>query len=213
MKKEHKFFEKYLENDLDSLFEYLSNIQEKMLFENIFNIDEEKLKKFTKVNGPSTQLGNEYNIFKLDHPGIKTLHSGLKDAVKEASEYYEIDFDSQNYIVHGWFNLDYATTENQSVSPMTNDASFHDHMGGEGAPVFHGYYCVNAEPSITYYKIDNKEDIFRNNNKNNRLILSETGHPHGRDDWFNEKPRITIAYDIHPSNNYNFDDWTNWIKL
>jgi hypothetical protein len=213
MTKQHKFFERYLDNDLDSLFIYLTDIQEKMLSENIFNIDKQKLEKFTKINGPSTQLGNEYNIFNLDHPAINALKTNLKDAVKEACDYYEINFDEQNYMVHGWFNLDYATTDNQSISPMTNEASFHDHMGGEGAPVFHGYYCVNAEPSVTYYKIDNKEDIFRNNNKNNRLILSETGHPHGRDDWFDEKPRITIAYDIHPSTIDSVDDWINWVNL
>ena len=68
-----------------------------------------------------------------------------------------------------------------------------------GAPWFHGYYCVNAEPSSTFYQINGDEsNVFENINKNNRAILSETGHPHGRDDWFQEKPRITIAYDISP---------------
>ena len=152
----------------------------------------------------------EYNVFNLDHPGIQELHKGLKNAVMEASEYYGFNFEEQNYIVHGWFNLDYATQGANVVSPLKKNDHFHDHMGGEGAPVFHGYYCVYAEPSITYYKINNTEPIFENINKNNRLIVSETGHPHGRDDWYDEKPRITIAYDIMPKGN---DDIVNWITL
>jgi hypothetical protein len=79
-----------------------------------------------------------------------------------------------------------------------------------GAPIFHGYYCVNAEPSITYYKI-NGNDLFENHNKNNRAIVSETGHPHGRDDWYEDKPRITIAYDIAPKNSHVVTDL--WISL
>lgn len=210
MRKPHKFFERHLNNDLDSLYSYLQDIQERMISENIFGIDPDKLKVFGKYNGPSTQLGMHYNVFSLDHPGISALQTGLRDAVKEACEYYDIDFDKKNYIVHGWFNLDYATQGSNNVSPMKNSERFHDHMGGEGAPVFHGYYCVYAEPSITYYKIDNKEHIFENVNKNNRLIVSETGHPHGRDDWYDEKPRITIAYDITP---FEEKDYPNWIKL
>ena len=81
-------------------------------------------------------------------------------------------------------------------------------MGGEGSPVFHGYYCINAEPSKTFYNINRSGQIFENINKNNRAILSETGHPHGRDDWFEEKPRVTIAYDVTP----NFFGGT-WIAL
>ena len=38
---------------------------------------------------------------------------------------------------------------------------FHDKVG---APHFHGYYCVNAEPSITYYNIN--DNIVENHNKN-----------------------------------------------
>lgn len=210
MRKPHKFFERHLDNDLDSLYSFLQDIQERMVSENIFGIDPDKLKMFGKYNGPSTQLGMHYNVFSLDHPGVSVLQTGLRDAVREACEYYDIDFDQKNYIVHGWFNLDYATQGSNNVSPMKNSERFHDHMGGEGAPVFHGYYCVYAEPSITYYKIDNKEEIFENVNKNNRLIVSETGHPHGRDDWYDEKPRITIAYDITP---FEEKEFPNWIKL
>lgn len=194
-----KFFERFLDNDLDDLFEYLQLKQLDILAGNVDTIPTDKISEFDIYNGPSTQLCNYYNIFDFDNSAITKLKEELKSATKEACDYYGIEFESQNFHIHGWFNLDYQSPENKEtgVSPLKHPEHYHDHMGGEGAPVFHGYYCVNAEPSITYYKIDRLID-FENINKNNRAVLSETGHPHGRDDWYFEKPRITIAYDIAP---------------
>lgn len=194
-----KFFERYLDNDLDALFDYLQNKQQEILSGKIAGIPVDKIKDYDIYNGPSTQLGSYYNIFDFENESILKLKDALRSATQEACEYYGIDFDSKNYHIHGWFNLDYQSPENrdEGVSPLKHAEHYHDHMGGDGAPTFHGYYCVNAEPSITYYKIDRVTD-FENINKNNRAVISETGHPHGRDDWYSEKPRITIAYDIAP---------------
>jgi hypothetical protein len=64
------------------------------------------------------------------------------------------------------------------------------------------FYYNSRFSDVTYRNgldaIDEDGDrmYFENINKNNRLVVSETGHPHGRDDWYEERPRITIAYDI-----------------
>lgn len=196
-KPEHKFFDRFLNNDLDDLYNYLYNKMDDLLAGKIGNIPKEVLDKFDLDNGPATQLGEYYNIFTWDHPGIASLKEALRDIIIEASDYYGINFDDENYYINGWFNLDFASPENREigVSPLKHPEHYHDHAGGTGAPIFHGYYCVNAEPSSTFYKI-NRLDDFENINKNNRAIVSETGHPHGRDDWYEEKARITIAYDI-----------------
>jgi hypothetical protein len=196
-KPEHKFFERFLSNDLDALYDYLYSKAEALVDGKIGNIPEDVLSKFSMDNGPATHLGEYYNIFAWDNAAIQNLKSELKDIIVEASEYYGLDFEKENYYINGWFNLDFASPENREfgVSPLKHPEHYHDHAGGTGAPVFHGYYCVNAEPSSTFYKIDRLYD-FENINKNNRAIVSETGHPHGRDDWYEQKPRITIAYDI-----------------
>jgi hypothetical protein len=193
----HKFFERFLNTDLDDLYNYLELQQDLMLEGKLFNIEPSRLAAFNKKNGVTTQLGMEYNVFNFDHIGIKSLQDALREATKEACEYYNMSFDDKSYMIHGWYNYDPKTEGGSGVNPVKNKRFMHDHMGGEGAPVFHGYYCVNAEPSITYYEIYGT-DLFENHNKNNRAIISETGHPHGRDDWFEDKPRITIAYDIAP---------------
>lgn len=54
-----------------------------------------------------------------------------------------------------------------------------------------------------------------NENKDNRLIVSEMGHPHAMQDWDWDGPRITIAYDIVPLNNLIAHDAQpqHWIPL
>lgn len=213
--KEHKFFEVIMENDLDELSNFLSEKQDDILDGKVPGIPKEELSKYNKINGATTQLGNYYNIFDKEyfgHDALRDLHRELRGAMKIAAEYYDIDYDTEDYMIHGWYNLDFKSDSETGVSPLKNPDNFHDHMNGEGAPFFHGYYCINAEPSSTYYKIGGKDgELFENINKNNRAIISETGHPHGRDDWNYEKPRITLAYDIAPRG-HNTNDQT-WIKL
>ena len=211
--KPHKFFELIMENDLQELSRFLLEKQEDILKGLVSTIPSEKLDGYTKENGVTTQLGDYYNIFDKEYFGhdcLRDLHRELRNTMKSAAEYYDIDYDAEDYMIHGWYNVDFKSGNDKGVSPIKNPENFHDHMGGQGIPVFHGYYCVNAEPSSTFYKI-NGETPFENINKNNRAIVSETGHPHGRDDWYEENPRITIAYDIAPAK-HGADDRT-WIKL
>ena len=170
MKPEHKFFDKFIGNNVEQLLEFLSIKQDEILAGKIPGFPEDKLSQFNKINGPTTQLGDYYNIFDKEyfgHDALRDLHRELRALTKEACNYYGIDYDSQQYIIHGWYNLDYKTQNETGVSPLKNEQNFHDHMAGEGSPFFHGYYCVNAEPSSTWYKI-NGIDLFENINKNDR---------------------------------------------
>jgi hypothetical protein len=212
MRKPHKFFDIIMQNDLEKLSLFLIQKQEEILSGIIPGIPEEELKKYDKFNGPTTQLGKYYNIFDKENFGcdeLRDLHRDLRLVTRQACEYYEIDFDNSSYMIHGWYNLDYGGGK---VSPLHEEGTFHDHAEGTGAPIFHGYYCVSAEPSVTFYKIGGIDgELFENVNKNNRAIVSETGHPHGRDDWFEEFPRITVAYDIAPKDSRVITD--KWIVL
>lgn len=188
--KEHKFFERFLNNDLNKLSLFLEK-----KYSQIENRSLRGIKDF-KDNEPwidsgslSTVKWREYNVFQFYNEEIYNVFSALKETVEEACEYYSIDFKSQKYMVQGWFNIN-----DKNVGKL----NWHDH-GGPWAPYFHGYYCVKAEPSSTWYKIDNKEEkIFENKNLDNRLILSEMGHPHAMGDWDWDGKRITIAYDVIP---------------
>lgn len=205
--KPHKFFDRMLNNDVVKLSKFLKN--------EYLKIEKAELKGISPINekediwiesgSVSTVKWKEYNVFQFYSDEIYDLLLGIKDATLEACEYYGLDFYKEKYHVQGWFNInkkDYGKLD------------WHDH-GGPWAPWFHGYYCVNAEPSVTYYKIDNDDNqVVENVNLNNRLIVSEMGHPHAQADWSWDGDRITIAYDIVPMRFIRpFNQPQHWIPL
>lgn len=213
--KKHKFFERFLDNDLGDIERYLDQKLDDILAGKIFEIDITSNAQgakgwygsngpWTRFNGTSTQMLSKYNLLKDNYEPFQKLHKALKEMTLEACEYYDVDFEEQNYYVMAWFNYDYGVHK-------YDIADLHDHNHGKGSPHFHGYYCVDAEPSVTHYQIyKDPDNMVENINKNNRAIVSETGHPHSRGDWNFERPRITIAYDILPFEGNTTD---NFIKL
>lgn len=192
-KKPHKFFETYLDNDLNSLSAYLEDKYKMIEQGNIRGVTEysEKDAYWAESGSKSTSKWMEYNVFQFYNPQIYKIYVALSKLTREACEYYEIDFDAQQFVMQGWFNIN---------KKGFGKLDWHEH-GEPGAPHFHGYYCINAEPSVTHYRLYNDENnIFDNINKNNRVILSEMGHPHAQGDWEWEGSRITLAYDIVPLN-------------
>ena len=199
-RKEHKFFERILDNNLENLYSFLLEKNNELVEQASKEMGERLHEALSRdpgiLDAIATKNSEKYNLWTFDNQEIKKLKEAIADMTIEACEYYGHNDSYSKFITHSWFNLDNKIpNKNQSVDPRQEDSFFHDHMDGSGFPQLHGFYCVNAETSSTYYKINNK-DIFENINKNNRAILSETGNPHGRGDWYGDKPRITIAYDV-----------------
>lgn len=189
--KDHKFFETYLDNDLLKLSSELQDRYEKITSATNYGV--KPLSKndtaWLSSGSISTVKWREYNVFQFNIDGIYNLYKAISKMTKEACNYYEINFDEQQYMMQGWFNINHS---------KVGKLDWHDH-GEPFAPNFHGYYCVNAEPSTTHYMLFNDQNrIVDNINKNNRAIVSEMGHPHSMGNWDWEGARITVAYDIVP---------------
>jgi len=99
----------------------------------------------------------------------------------------------------------------------TEFLNWHSHNKPE-ENCYHGYFCVNAEPSTTMYKL--KEGSTVNiDNKNNQLIISRSdGDVHCVTPWNEAETRITLAFDIVPkiiaTNSFIGQDRTNnWIPI
>lgn len=201
----HKFFERFLDNDLDVLTNELQKryqLIETAKLVGVTPVNENEAWKTS--NSVSTMKWRQYNVFQFHSEGIYKLYSAIRDMALEACEYYDVDFKAEQYMVQGWFNINHT---------KKGKLDWHDH-GPWGAPEFHGYYCVSAEPSITHYRVFDKD--IENHNKNNRAILSEMGHPHAMADWDWDGPRITIAYDLVPLRNlikFAKDQEQHWIPL
>ena len=201
----HKFFERFLDNNLNVLTQELERryqLIETAKLVGVTPIGENEAWKSS--NSVSTMKWRQYNVFQFHSEGIYKLYQAIRDMAIEACEYYDVDFKEQQYMVQGWFNINHT---------KKGKLDWHDH-GPWGAPEFHGYYCVSAEPSVTHYRVFDKD--VENHNKNNRAILSEMGHPHAMADWDWDGPRITIAYDLVPLRNlikFAKDQEQHWVPL
>lgn len=201
----HKFFERFLDNNLPILTAELQDRYKKIEEAKIIGVTAVGDNEIWKTsNSVSTMKWRQYNVFQFHSTGLYNLYKAVSEMTKEACEYYDLDFDKQRYMLQGWFNINH--TKNGKLD-------WHDH-GPSGAPNFHGYYSVSAEPSITHYRVFDKN--VENHNKNNRAILSEMGHPHAMAEWDWEGPRITVAYDVIPLRDiqkFGKDQEQHWIPL
>lgn len=183
----HKFFEVFLDNDLEKLKSELIDRYQKIRKAEVFGVSDLKDDELWKSsNSISTMKWREYNVFQFHIDGIRKLYDGVSKMVHEACEYYGVDFEQEQFMIQGWFNINEA---------HNGKLDWHDH-GPFGSPNFHGYYSVSAEPSVTHYVVFDKQ--VENHNVNNRAVLSEMGHPHAMGDWSWSGPRITVAYDVIP---------------
>jgi hypothetical protein len=183
----HKFFEVFLDNDLDKLKTELIDRYHRIQRVEVPGVSELGPDEVWKSsNSVSTMKWREYNVFQFHIDGIRSLYNGVSKMVHEACDYYGLDFEKEQFMLQGWFNINEA---------HNGKLDWHEH-GATGAPNFHGYYSVSAEPSITHYVVFDKQ--IENHNVNNRAIMSEMGHPHAMGDWDWSGPRITVAYDVIP---------------
>ena len=190
-KKPQKFFERYLDNDLEYMQTALKNEYARIANQEMIGItphDDDK-DIFTYSKSVSTHKSREYNAFQMYYPFMHKLLSAVVDMTREACEYYEIDYNSEQWYAAAWFNIN--STEKGGL------LHWHDHIDPNiKVPAFHGYYSVNAEPSETHYIVDGKLKI--NQNKNNRAVMSLMGFSHAMAPWQWPGERITIAYDVVP---------------
>lgn len=201
----HKFFEYTLDNDLDLLVDELKDRYEKIETAQVLGVTPLTGNEIWKEsNSVSTMKWQQYNVFQFHILGIRKLYNAVSEMVKEACVYYDIDFYDQEFMMQGWFNINYS---------KSGKLDWHDHSP-QGAPYFHGYYAVSAEPSETHYYAFDEHKI--NKNKNNKAILSEMGHLHAQGDWDWDGPRITVAYDIVPFRDIQMagaDQEQHWVPL
>lgn len=187
----HIFFERFLDNDLNEVSEDLRAEYERIATGKMLGIkplDDQK-DIFTYAKSYSTQKSREYNAFQMYYPWMHNIYSGVVSMVREACEYYGIDYNSEQWMCQAWFNI--------NSREKGAKLEWHDHVDpdwdGYG---FHGYYSVNAEPSETHYMINDTPKV--NINKNNRAVLSMVGFPHAMGPWEWDGDRITVAYDVLP---------------
>jgi hypothetical protein len=136
--------------------------------------------------------GVNYNFFSLPYPGIYDLYWKIREVFYIAAKtHYGVDI-KRKYFIHAWLNVYEKNEFLDWHSHPNNDVIF-----------WHGFYCVNTEPSKTSYKLLNDtKEIIDIECINNRIVLSPlSGELHRTWPWTKDHdPRITIAFNITTDN-------------
>ena len=104
-----------------------------------------------------------------------------------------------------------------NIHNKTEFLNWHSHNSPE-EKCYHGYFCVNTEPSITMYRLKDGSTLDVKN-KNNQLVISRSdGDMHCVTPWSESTKRITLAFDIVPTqvalnSFYNANRIKNWIPI
>ena len=107
----------------------------------------------------------------------------------------------ESYYIHGWFNV-YSKKQNDVGY---DHIPFHKHIEVMHPHIYHGFYCANVEPSTTTYRIGPEQpesEWIVHQDYDDMLIYSASGYEHSSSPWLEDKPRVTIAFDIFPESIY-----------
>lgn len=150
-------------------------------------------------NSISTKLYDTYNIFLAPQPGFAELYRLVLDYFKKTEPNYK------EFSCAGWVNV---YKENDYLDWHKHGSDFHEHDGR-----WHGYVCVNAEPSKTLYR-DESGLVETVDNLNGYITLSPGGLYHRVTPWTDSsKPRVTIAFDFVKRDQIDPTNISRWIPV
>lgn len=173
------------------------------------NYLENDQKDFDPQGALVSKLFGKYNVFMYPFAGFHELFTEIKNTFDHLRD----EPSDQKYYIQAWLN----------VYKKDDFINWHDHWGRnpDGHPTtpsgWHGFYCVDCEPSKTTYRLldrDNLEvDIA---SKNNQLVISKSDRDKHRTwPWeHSDRARITIAFDIVPRQYVNpLEPLNHWIPI
>lgn len=152
------------------------------------------------ISSKTTKFYENYNVLTMAYDGLHELYEGIRKT------FHDINPSLEKYYIQGWFNYyekgDYI--------------DWHDHWSFSDC--WHGFYCVDCEPSFTRYRLDYKLDKmieFDIESKNGLLVMSKSDRDiHRTFPWDKENPRVTIAFDIIPRHLFKHStNSSNWIPI
>jgi hypothetical protein len=135
-----------------------------------------------------SHLYAQYNLLMYPYPGFYELYEEIKTMFREHCQ------DDSKYYIQSWLNF---YRKDQYID-------WHSHYKPE-KQTWHGFICVDCEPSCTTYRIPGVEQPVDVPSKNGQIVLSASGGDQHRTwPWpYEDRPRITIAFDILPRENLN----------
>jgi hypothetical protein len=134
-----------------------------------------------------TALHSHYNLFTFPIKELNQLYKLLVDNITPLLE------PETTYMIKSWMNV-YRRGE---------FVDWHGHALPHNR-VWHGFYCVYAGDSSTTYRMADNSNITVPSQEGLIVIGKSNGDLHKSSEWNEDKPRITLAFDISPIESINF---------
>ena len=133
----------------------------------------------------TTQVHEQYNLLMYRFEEFHSLYFEIQ------SLFQKLNQRTDTYYINCWLNL----------YKKGHYLDWHDHYPPQ-CNAWHGFFCVDCEPSKTTYQLPNKSETVDIVSENNLLVISPSaGDWHRTWPWEAEdRDRITIAFDIVPRN-------------
>jgi hypothetical protein len=159
----------------------------------------ENKKDYNGQSTMTTQLFSSYNLLMYPLPGFHELFFGIRDTFLK--NYPECN---DHYYLQSWVNF----------YQKGDFIDWHWHWPDD-ANAYHGFYCVDTEPSHTSYVHEDHDIQFDIPSKDDQVVMSKSYRERHRTwPWTEDRPRITIAFDIVPRSAIKPLEWANhWIPL
>jgi hypothetical protein len=173
----------------------------------------------------STQYFHQYNLFTFAYPELHQLYQGVREL------WHKVNPDNGVYYIRSWLNI-YEESDSIGWHHHWRDWERANHRA------FHGFYGVDVDVSKTSYVMRpehyalSKEHHYEHQGdslleyideyeivnvilRDNFLVMAPSmGDMHRNIPWDQDRPRITIAFDIVPEEFIDNRQWANhWIPL
>ena len=155
-------------------------------------------------NPPATITKNDrYSFFTYPFSQVHNVYKAIQNFFYEAEKDYYGSNLKCNYFIKGWINVYY---EHEFLA-------WHGHYY-EASRAWHGFFCVDTEPSITSYKFNDGFELDAVCKDSSIIMgLSDT-NIHKTQKWYDKnRPRITVAFDIIPEQNLQRSTSNVWIPI
>jgi hypothetical protein len=157
--------------------------------------------EYTEDEGKSTPFTTRgfehYNLLMYTFKGFHSLYFEIQKLFRRVNE------NNEQHYIRCWLN----------IYQKGNFVDWHDHWPTR-CSAWHGFYCVDCEPSKTTYQLPGILEPIDIISENNLLILSKSaGDRHRTWPWeYDGRDRITIAFDIVPAS-YTGKFLNHWIPI
>lgn len=163
----------------------------------------DKEQSYKSDSAESAKYFASYNILLYCFPEFHNLYEGIRKTFHEIADKITPE---NNHYIQCWLN----------VYREGDQIGWHGHWPSEKTS-WHGFYCVDCEPSKTTYRIPNGSSYNEIDveSVNDNLIIGKSDNDlHRTWPWEKDSPRITIAFDIVPARFIDNEQWLNhWIPI